>query len=117
LRRAKRTRAHERRGAAAASPTAAAATRVEARTASSDLRLRAAGRRAGAAKAALGAVGALVFGAAMLFARVSYAGHPKRPPRPLAAPPRFVEVVRENLLQAGIVAPAEAPPGAATSVS
>jgi hypothetical protein len=59
----------------------------------------------------------LVFGAAMLFARASYAGHPKRPPRPLAAPPRFVHVVRENLLQAGIVAPAQAPPGAATSVS
>jgi hypothetical protein len=59
----------------------------------------------------------LVFGAAMLFARTSYAGHPKHPPRPLAAPPRFVKVVRENLLQAGIVAPAEAPADAATSVS
>jgi hypothetical protein len=74
-------------------------------------------RRAALAKVALGAAGSVVFGAAMLFARASYAGHPKRPVRPLAAPPRFVSVVRANLLQAGIVAPAQAPPEAATAVS
>jgi hypothetical protein len=49
--------------------------------------------------------------------RVSYARHVKKPLRPLAAPPRYVEIVRRNLLEAGIVAPAQAPPGAATSSS
>jgi hypothetical protein len=80
-------------------------------------RLLAARRRARAAKLALGSGGAVVFGLAMLFARASHAGHPKRPVHPLSAPPRFVSVVRANLLQAGIVAPAEAPPDATTSGS
>ena len=80
-------------------------------------RLIAAERRAGLAKAGLAATGAVVFGVAMAFARHSYAGHPKTLPKPLSAPPRFVSVVRENLLQAGIVAPAEAPPGATTGAS
>ena len=54
----------------------------------------------------------------MVFARHSYAGHPKEPVSALAASPRFVRIVRRNLLQAGVVAPAEAPPGAAaTAVS
>jgi hypothetical protein len=57
------------------------------------------------------------FGAGMALARVSYAGHSKRPLRPLAAPAGFVRIVRQNLLQAGIIAPAQAPPGASTSVS
>jgi hypothetical protein len=74
-------------------------------------------RRARVAKAVFGAGGALVFGAAMLFARHSFAGHPKSPAHPLVAPSRFVRIVRKNLLQAGIVAPAQAPPGASTSVS
>jgi hypothetical protein len=80
-------------------------------------RLEHARRRARAAKVVLGSGGALVFGLAMLFARGSYAGHPKRPVHPLSPPPRFVSVVRANLLQAGIVAPAEAPPEASTSGS
>ena len=79
--------------------------------------LESARRRAGVAKALFGAVGALVFGIAMVLARHSYAGHPKHPATPLTAPPRFVSIVRQNLLQAGIVAPAQAPPGASTSVS
>ena len=82
-----------------------------------DSRLEPVHRRALLAKKLFAATGALVFGGAMLLARVSYAGHPKKPPQPLAAPPRFVEIVRQNLLEAGIVAPAEAPPGAGTSVS
>jgi hypothetical protein len=53
----------------------------------------------------------------MVFARDSYAGHPKQPASALAASPRFVRIVRRNLLQAGVVAPAQAPPGAATAVS
>ena len=59
----------------------------------------------------------LGFGVAMALARVSYAGHPKKPARPLAAPPRFVKIVRQNLLQAGMVAPAQAPPDANTASS
>jgi len=53
----------------------------------------------------------------MGFARMSFPGHTKAPAKPLDAPPRFVKIVRRNLLQAGIVAPAQAPPGATTSVS
>ncbi len=65
----------------------------------------------------LAATGALVFGGAMGFARLSFAGHTKSPTQPLTAPPRFVRIVRHNLLQAGIVAPAQAPAAASTSVS
>jgi hypothetical protein len=79
--------------------------------------LEAARRRAIGAKAVLVATGAAVFGAAMMFAQRSYAGHPKQSPTALEAPPRFVKIVKQDLLQAGIVAPAQAPPGAATAVS
>src|SRR4051812_37245552 len=61
-------------------------------------RIHAARRRAAVAKAALAATGALIFGTALFFARISFAGHPKRPPAPLAAPDHFVEIVHENLL-------------------
>jgi hypothetical protein len=80
-------------------------------------RLRFARRRAALAKSVLAGCSALVFGLAMAFARTAYPGHPKHGTTPLAAPPRFVRIVRRNLLQAGIVAPAQAPPDAATSVS
>ena len=53
----------------------------------------------------------------MLLARVTYAGHPKHPVRALAIPQPLYQVVRRNLLQAGIVAPATAPPDATTSTS
>jgi len=79
--------------------------------------LQAARRRALGAKGALVAVGAAVFGAAMVFAQNSYAGHAKEPVTALEAPGRFIKVVKQDLLQAGVVAPAQAPPGAATSVS
>jgi hypothetical protein len=79
--------------------------------------LTAARRRAAVAKGLFGTAAAIVFGAAALFARHSYPGHPKSPAKPLGAPPSFVEVVRQNLLQAGVVAPAQAPPDASTSVS
>jgi hypothetical protein len=74
-------------------------------------------RRAAVAKGLFGAIAAITFGAAALLARHSYPGHPKSPAIPLGAPPKFVDVVRQNLLQAGVVAPAQAPPGASTSVS
>lgn len=80
-------------------------------------RIAAARQRSLRAKGALAVTGAVVFGAAAVFARVSYAGHPKHRPTALAAPPAFVHIVRQNLLEAGLLAPADAPPGAATSVS
>ena len=80
-------------------------------------RIAAARQRSLRAKGVLAVTGAVVFGAAAVFARVSYAGHPKHRPTALAAPPAFVQIVRRNLLEAGLLAPADAPPGAATSVS
>jgi hypothetical protein len=79
--------------------------------------LRSARRRAVAAKTCLATLGAVTFGAAMVFAQHSYAGHAKEPATALEAPPRFVKVVKEDLLQAGVVGPAQAPPDAATAAS
>lgn len=80
-------------------------------------RLAPARRRARRAKLALGVAGAAVFTAAAFLARSHVAGHHRASARPLAAPPSFVKVVRQNLLEAGIVAPAQAPPVAETAVS
>jgi hypothetical protein len=113
--RAKRAAAKRHRRARGRPPDTAVP--VPEQTPSRAEQLKSARRRAGVAKGVLGTVGAIVFGIAMVFARQSYAGHPKQPATPLTAPPRFVSVVRKNLLQAGIVAPAQAPPGASTSVS
>jgi hypothetical protein len=74
-------------------------------------------RRAMQAKLVISGAALVTFGVGIALARASYAGHSKRPLRPLAAPAGFVRIVRQNLLQAGIVAPAQAPPGASTSVS
>jgi len=74
-------------------------------------------RRGRRAKAVLGGAAAVGFGVSMLLARVTYAGHPKHPVRALAIPQPLYQVVRRNLLQAGIVAPATAPPDATTSTS
>ena len=74
-------------------------------------------RRAAQAKIALAGAALVSFGVGIALTRLSYAGHSKRPLRSLAAPAGFVRIVRQNLLQAGIVAPAQAPPGASTSVS
>jgi hypothetical protein len=41
----------------------------------------------------------------------------KRTAHPLAAPRRFTSIVQRDLLAAGIMAPAEAPPDVSTSVS
>ena len=73
-------------------------------------------RRAATAKAVLAVGGAAAFGVAMLFARITYAAHPKGPAKGLAAPPEFVKIVRANLLEAGIAAPTQAPPDASTAV-
>jgi len=74
-------------------------------------------RRAQRAKIVLAAAGAAAFVLASVLARVSNAGNGKQALHPLAAPPRFVSVVKQNLLQAGLVAPPQAPPGAATGTS
>ena len=74
-------------------------------------------RRAKLARAVLAGSGIAVFGAAALLARLHFPGHAKAPVTPLAAPDGFVQVVRDNQLEAGIIAPAEAPPGAASAPS
>lgn len=80
-------------------------------------RLRPARRRGQLAKMVLGGAAAVGFGLWMVLARVTYAGHTKHPVRPLSIPQPLYQVVRRNLLQAGIIAPATAPPDATTSTS
>jgi hypothetical protein len=80
-------------------------------------RIGAARRRARAAKIGLGAAALVGLGAAMGLSRVSYAGHSKRSIETLAIPQPLYEVVRRNLLQSGILAPATAPPDATTVTS
>jgi hypothetical protein len=80
-------------------------------------RLEAARSRAAAAKVAIGSGGIVAFAFAMLLAHGSYSGHARHGLKALSAPPRFVAAVQQDQLQAGILAPASAPAGAATSVS
>ena len=80
-------------------------------------RLATARRRAQAAKLSIGAAAVVSVGVSMVLARVTYAGHAKHPVRALSIPQPLYRVVRQNLLQAGILAPATAPPDAATSTS
>jgi hypothetical protein len=74
-------------------------------------------RRVAAAKIGIGAVALVTAGASMALARVTYAGHSKHPARPLSIPQPLYRVVRQNLLQGGILAPATAPPDVQTSTS
>ena len=74
-------------------------------------------RRARVAKIVIAAVATVGFGVCLLLARLTYAGHTKHPVRALSIPQPLYEVVRRNLLQAGIIAPATAPPDATTSTS
>ena len=105
--RAKKARARERR-LSAATPTPAPAAKS---------RIVAARGRVRLAKAGVVGVAIVGFAATFGLSRVSYAGHAKKPLRRLMPPPRYVQIVRQNQLEAGIVAPADAPPGAATSTS
>jgi hypothetical protein len=77
----------------------------------------AAHRRARVAKGALASFAALTFIAGIGLTRAHFPSHQKRRPRALAAPNRFTDAVRRDLLAAGIMAPAEAPADVATSVS
>ena len=85
-------------------------------TANRTSRLAAARRRMRVAEAGMVVFGVALFGAGIGLVKAHAAGH-VRHPRPLAAPPTFVRVVRQDALQGGIIAPAQAPPSAATSPS
>jgi hypothetical protein len=74
-------------------------------------------RRVRVARASLVAVGALLFVGTAGLARTHLAGHRKQGVTPLAAPGGFVAVVRRDQLAAGILAPAEAPPGVESAPS
>ena len=78
-------------------------------------RIGAARRRAGVAKLVLAGTGAAVFVVAAALARTAYPGHHKRSIKALTPPSGFVRVVRQNQLQSGILAPAQADPSVATA--
>jgi hypothetical protein len=82
-----------------------------------ETRLGGARRRASVAKLVLFAGGAVAFLAAAALARVAYPGHVKKPARALSAPPRFMQIVRQNQLESGVLAPAQAPPEATSAPS
>lgn len=75
--------------------------------------------RATRVKVAVAICAAVVFVAAMIFARLSYAGHSKKQghSKALTPPPRFLQIVRKNRLDSGIVAPPQAAPEVATATS
>ena len=75
----------------------------------------AASRRATVAKLALAGLGAAAFVASAALARVAYPGHSKKTIKSLSPPGRFVQVVRENQLQAGILGPTQADPSVASA--
>jgi hypothetical protein len=116
--RSRRSRAKTRRRTDAAPDTAqgppSRANRLDAPETS---RLGPVRRRARIAKVGIGAAAAVGLGVAMGMARVTYAGHSRHAIRTLSIPQPLYEVVRRNLLQAGILAPATAPPDATTSTS
>jgi hypothetical protein len=76
----------------------------------------AAWHRATIAKRALAAFAALAFLGGVGLVRANVPSRHKRA-KPLAAPTRFRAVVRNDLLAAGIMAPADAPADVVTSVS
>jgi hypothetical protein len=64
---------------------------------------------------AIGAV--FAFALAMVFARLSYAGHARHQSKALTPPSRFLAIVRQSRLESGIVAPPQAAPEVATATS
>ena len=73
--------------------------------------------RARRAKVVVTAGGIGLFGVALVLARASYASHAKHPPSALTPPQSFVDTVRNNQLEAGIVAPPQAPPEVQSATS
>jgi hypothetical protein len=88
---------------------------MEPRSDTSDNRTAAGRRRARAAKAVLAATAVAVFGAGVLLTRSTASGHVKHQAQALAAPGGFVRSVRRNALQAGQIAPPQAPPPQAST--
>lgn len=80
-------------------------------------RLAPARRRARLAKTGLGLGGALAFGLLVPLVRAQHAGHHKQPASALDAPLAFRQAVSDDLLAAGILAPAQASPDALTALS
>jgi hypothetical protein len=113
--RSRRARLKERKRASALPVQKSAAP--QARPDAEPSRFAARRRRAHTAKIGLGAAAMISLGTSMGLARVTYAGHSKHPVRALSIPQPLYLVVRQNLLQAGILAPATAPPDATTSTS
>lgn len=109
----KRARARKRQRAA---PRAAPATSPPPEQPTT-ARLAPVRRRLRFAKAGAGVAAIAGLTVSMALARVTYAGHSKHSIKPLAIPQPLYEVVRKNLLSAGILAPATAPPDAATATS
>ena len=80
-------------------------------------RLAPARRRALLARAGLLGGGIALFAGTMGLARLNFAGHHKQGVTPLAPPAELLAVVRQNQLSAGVLAPAQAPPGIASAAS
>ncbi|HUZ81264.1 MAG TPA: hypothetical protein VMU73_03390 [Gaiellaceae bacterium] len=80
-------------------------------------RLAVARRRVRLARTALLGGGVVVFGVTMALARAQFPGHHKHGVTTLSPPSAFVDVVRRNQLAAGILAPAQAPPGIGSAPS
>jgi hypothetical protein len=78
-------------------------------------RIGAARRRASLAKLVLAGAAAAAFVASAALARVAYPGHHKKAIKSLSPPQRFVKIVRENQLESGILAPAQADPAVVTA--
>lgn len=78
-------------------------------------RIDAARRRAALAKLVLAGTAVAAFITSAGLARVAYPGHHKKAIKTLSPPERFVQIVRENQLESGILAPAQADPSVATA--
>lgn len=82
-----------------------------------ETRLGAARRRAFLTKLALAGGAILAFGASAALARVAYPGHVKKASKSLQPPPRFMQIVRRNQLEAGMLAPTQVSPETASAPS
>jgi hypothetical protein len=74
-------------------------------------------QRARAAKAAIGALTLVVFGAAFVGAKMHAPGHTKGKAKTLGAPSSFTRAVKNSAVQGGQIAPAVQPPQVSSSTS